>query len=82
LLIFPDSLLFFLYANNPIKCYLVTIRRNNKAINVEKTHAAFQKLYGKKAALDKIILTVQKALAIASGEASNVTNVVTKKLVS
>jgi len=49
------------------------------AINVDKTLAALSKLYDKRAALDKSILTAQKTLAAATGEAGKPPKAATKK---
>jgi len=49
------------------------------AINVDKTIAALEKLYDKRAALDKSILAVQKNLATAAMEGGNLKKTATKK---
>jgi prefoldin subunit 5 len=49
------------------------------AINVDKTLAALSKLYDKRAALDKSILTAQKALAAAASEAAKLPKPAAKK---
>jgi hypothetical protein len=50
------------------------------AINVDKTLAVLSKLYDKRAALDKQILTAEKSLAVAAGEASKLPKAATKKV--
>jgi len=52
------------------------------AINVDKTIVALEKLYDKRAALDKSILAAQKNLATAAGEGSNLKKAATKKVAS
>jgi len=52
------------------------------AINVDKTLAALSKLYDKRAALDKQIITAQKSLAAVVGEASKLPKSAAKKAAS
>jgi hypothetical protein len=52
------------------------------AINVDKILATLSKLYDKRAALDKSILTAQKALATAVGETAKLPKAATKKVAS
>jgi hypothetical protein len=52
------------------------------AINVDKAVAALQKLYEKRAALDKQILAAQKSLAAASSAVDSVKKTAVKKVAS
>jgi hypothetical protein len=64
------------YANLP------AIRRSIIAINVEKTIVALQKLYDKRAALDKQILAAEKSFASAAPTVGSVKKTATKKAAS
>jgi len=64
------------------KCYFVSIRRYIMANNVDKTLTALAKLYDKRAALDRQILTAEKTLAAAAGESGTPKKAAAKKAAS
>jgi len=52
------------------------------AINVDKTLVSLQKLYEKRVALDKQILTAEKSLVSAAGDVDKLKKTATKKVTS